>query len=268
MRALTLSLAFALALTACGDDAEKGNDATTADTSTPDTTSPDSAEPDSATPDTATPDTATPDTATPDTATPDTATPDTSTPDTTEPEVSEETCGCAGGATCLQAKTAQACTAVATSCSGGGLGRVDACSQEDIMASCERDTTIIIRYFARIEGWLQGAIDDCAGSPITEAGVLTVAEIPAGEGEICSCQRTEAACVQAYGAICTTLACDATDGKQAAPCKEGNRVPGRCVTQDGQRELVFYSPGANAETAESSCLGASATEYYWFPPGL
>gem|GEM_PF-6923038 len=259
MRVLTVSIALALALTACGDDATNSPDATAPDAAMPDGTTPDTSEPD-----TATPDTATPDTATPDTATPDTATPDTATPDTTEPEVSEQTCGCAGGSSCLQAKTAQGCITAAANCGGGT--RVDACSADNVMASCDRDSSTLVYYFARIAGWLQGAIDSCARNPTP--GELTISAIPEGVGAVCSCQRTEAACVQAYGAICDTLVCDTGDGKQASACKDTNQLPGRCVTQDGQRELVFYSPGANAETAETSCIGASVTGYYWFPPGL
>jgi len=258
MRSFHLSIAFVLVIAACGDDADPATDTTT-DTATTETAPPDGTTQAETSEDTATPDTV-------EASDPDTTTPDTNTPDTTAPEVSDETCGCGGGASCLQAKTAQACITLSASCGGGGLARVDECSADDVMASCERDETINIHYFARIAGWLADAIDECDGGPITTAGTLTVAQIPAGVGDLCSCQRTAAACVQAHGAICDTLACDA--GVQTSACTDTDRIPGRCVTKDGQRELVFYSPGATAETAESSCLGASATEYYWFPPGL
>ena len=89
--------------------------------------------------------------------------------------------------------------------------------------------------------------------------------IPEGVGEVCSCQRTAFTCVQTYGTACANFASE--DGLQASACATEDRLPGRCVTRDGQRELVISSP-ASLDDAELSCHGASATDYYWIPDGL
>ncbi len=182
-------------------------------------------------------------------------------------EVTEETCGCAGGSSCLQAKNADACVLLAATCTGG-MQRVDACDVEEAEASCERDGTIHYHYWARIKGWLQGAKEACAESIGNPAGTFTVAAIPAGVGAPCACQRSAAACTQTYGDACATLTCEAPEGLQNTLCPSANRLAPRCVTRDGQRELVFYAPAATLENAELSCNGASVVAYYWFPDGL
>ena len=184
------------------------------------------------------------------------------------PETVEATCGCEGGASCLQARTGAACATLAVNCGAGDLKRFDACDLDEVMASCTRTTTIQYHYWARIDGWLRKAKDECA-STIVGAGTFEVAEIPAGVGAVCSCRRTAASCVQTYGELCSALTCDAAEGVQASVCDDtGAITAGRCVTRDGQRELVFYAAAVTAQQAETTCHGASAFEYYWFPDGL
>ncbi|MFO0749339.1 MAG: hypothetical protein U1F43_27285 [Myxococcota bacterium] len=261
--------ALGLGVGACGDDAggsDAGADTTIAETTVADTIAVDDATGDTTVADTTVVDTTVADTTVADTTVADTTVADTTVADGADPAAG--TCGCGSTSSCLQATTAEACATLTSTCGGGGLARVDACATDDVMASCERSNTINYRYWARIEGWLANAAADCASTVAGPAGLFSVAAIPAGEGEVCSCQRTAAACVEIHGAGCAALTCEAPEGVQAAACTATGRLPDRCVTRDGQRELVFYSAAVSAATAESSCLGASATEYFWFPADL
>jgi len=259
--ALSVAALSVVALGACGDDATGPGD--TADTTTPDTSSPDTGEPDATTQDTSSPDTSSPDTSSPDTSSPDTSEPDTSTPDTSGPETTES-CACGSSGSCLEANNAEGCPTLLASC-GGGLERLDACPSDDLWATCERSSTTSHLYYMRIEDWLADAAEACASTLTGVAGTFTMTPVGEPSGDVCSCQRSASACVQAYGAVCDTITCDA--GIELTPCATDNIVPGRCVTRDGNRELIFYAP-ASEEMAETSCIVASGSEYYWYPFGL
>ncbi|MBL8786773.1 MAG: hypothetical protein JNJ59_17840 [Deltaproteobacteria bacterium] len=248
-----LATALLALLIGC-DDASSATDtsADTADTSvdTADTSAP---------PDTAdTADTSAP----PDTA--DTA--DTSTPldtaDTSEDDTASALCGCDSPASCLFAKTSASCASVAQTCTGQDMTPVAACGTDDAMATCTRGTSSITYHWSALRGFLADAKAQCdAGG--AAAGTFAVASIPAGDGTPCSCQRSASACVQTFGAACSTFTCDA--GVESGTCSTSERLRARCVTRDGQREVVFYANGLTLELAETTCLGASAFQYYWFP---
>lgn len=184
------------------------------------------------------------------------------TDDTAEPTDTASSCGCDSPASCLFAKTPASCASVAQTCTGEGMTLVTACDTDDVMATCTRGTSSITYHWSALRGFLADAKAQCdAGGPA--AGTFTVAPIPAGDGAPCSCQRSASACVQTFGAACASFTCDA--GVETATCPSSERLRARCVTRDGQREVVFYAGSLTLEVAETTCLGASAFQYYWFP---
>ena len=167
-------------------------------------------------------------------------------------------CACTLGATCLQANAASGCAAVVSSCSGGTTSA--SCDASDVEATCTRASSTTYYGWARVDGRLSSARTACTSG--TGPGTFTVATIPNATGAVCSCQRSAAACVETHGASCATLAC--TAGATTTACDPTGAVPGRCVSRDGQTEIVYH--GITPALAESTCHGASTSgELYWFP---
>jgi hypothetical protein len=172
-------------------------------------------------------------------------------------------CACTLGATCIEGSSPASCATVLSTCSGGTTSV--ACDPVEAEASCVRGASTTYYYWARTNGRLATARTSCTTAVGGSAGVFSVATIPAPSGSVCSCMRTASACVETHGASCTTLAC--TPGLQTTACDATGHVPGRCVSRDGQTEIVYY--GIAASLAESTCHSASSSgELYWLPDGI
>ncbi len=254
MRLKLLTAVSAFALLACGDDADPATDTTSPETSgevavetseevAAETTAETTAETVSDTSDEVAPETI-------------------ETNETSEPETTTETCRCTYTGGCSEYYSG--CGAALPLCPGDGETNA-ACDTSDVMAKCERTTNTQFFGWQRIDDWLANAKSGCEDGVAGTAGTFTVTPIPEGVGEVCSCQRTAVTCVQTYGTACANFSCEA--GLQASACATDDRLPGRCITRDGQRELVISSP-TSVEEAQLACHGASATEYYWIPDGL
>jgi len=170
-------------------------------------------------------------------------------------------CACTLGATCIQASMPSGCATIVSSCAGGMTAAT--CNASDVQASCTRASSTTYYDWARVDGRLATARTSCSSSGT--AGTFSVATIPDAVGNVCSCQRSAAACVETHGTSCATLAC--TAGATASACDRTGAVLGRCVSRDGQTEIVYH--GITPALAETTCHGASTSgQLYWFPDGI
>jgi len=173
-------------------------------------------------------------------------------------------CACEGTAVCVEGATAAACVSTVATCTGN-MHPAAHCDADEAWATCEGAITTTYTGWQRIVGWLEGARTRCAAQ--IPAGEFSVTPIPMPSEDVCACYRSDTLCVQTYGAACDSLSCD--EGQfRTMPCTDLGTVPGRCVTRDGQRELVFYGGPASADDAEEACVNTVSTELYWIPDGL
>lgn len=162
----------------------------------------------------------------------------------------EVTCACNLTDRCVKyTSTASGCATFHASCTGI---KSTACSTTDVVHQCETNNRLTLYYTV-------GAIASRKSSCDNSGGTFTVIEPPEPVGAPCSCVKSAEVCVGAWGSTCPMVSC--AGGLMNTECPSG-AIAGKCVKDDGQVRVSFYSP-ATAADGESSCL--SQTGYRWVP---